>query len=73
MAYTRPHEFDEIVIGRINDYIRENNLSSQKICEATGFTYQQLYQLLHRNQLIKLREYVLLCEAFNEPLEAFLR
>ena len=73
MANTLKHDFDDIVIGRINAYIKENNLSYQKIGEATGLTYQQLYQLLHRNQLIKLREYVLLCEAFKEPLEAFLR
>lgn len=71
MAYTKQHDFDEEVVRRINAYIKENDLSYQKIAEETGLTYQQLYQLLHFNRIIKLREYTLLCEAFQEPLGYF--
>ena len=72
MAYTREHSFDEAVIDRINSYIVENGLSHRKIAEAAGMTYSQLYQLRHKNQTIKLREYVALCKAFDEPLQRFL-
>ena len=72
MAYTKDHSFDESVIDKINDYIEINNLSHNKIAKAAGMTYNQLYQLRHKNQCIKLREYVSLCRAFNEPLEKFL-
>ena len=72
MAYTKEHNFDRAVIFRINSYIKENKLSHRKIAEAAGMTYSQLYQLRHNNQIIKLREYVALCRAFNEPLERFL-
>lgn len=72
MAYTKDHSFDEGVIDRINAYIEENELSHKKIAEAAGLTYNQLYQLRHKNQCIKLREYVSLCEAFREPLEKFI-
>lgn len=70
--YTREHPFDEAVIDRINAYIEENNLSHSKVATAAGMTYQQFYQLRHKNQCIKLREYVRLCEAFNEPLTRFI-
>ena len=72
MAYTRKHEFDEAVVDRINAYIEENNLSHRKIAEAAGMSYQQLYQLRHKNQCIKLREYINLCKVFNEPFEKFI-
>ena len=72
MAYTKQHTFDEAVIDRINTYIEENNLSHQKVAEATGMSYQQLYQLRHKNNCIKLREYIRLCEAFKEPFERFI-
>lgn len=71
MAYTKKHTFDEKVIDRINEYIKENDLSLRNIADFSGLTYQQLYQMLHRNQLLKLREYVLLCQTFQEPLERF--
>lgn len=72
MAYTKKHPFDEKVIDKINDYIEKNNISHKKIAAEAGMTYSQLYQLRHKNQVIKLREYVSLCKAFNEPLEKFL-
>lgn len=72
MIDTKKHQFDERVIDRINNYIEENNLSSKKIAAQAGMSYQQLYQLRHKNQCIKLREYVNLCKAFNEPFERFI-
>ena len=72
MACTKKHLFDEAVIERINAYIEENNLSHTKVAEAAGMTYMQLYQLRHKNQCIKLREYIRLCEVFNEPFERFI-
>lgn len=72
MAYTKKHSFDEAVIDRINYYIDDNKLSHKKIASAAGMTYSQLYQLRHKNQTIKLREYVALCRAFNEPFERFI-
>lgn len=72
MGYIKSHSFDEAVVDRINSYIEENDLSHKKVAEATGMTYQQLYQLRHKNQCIKLREYIKLCEAFNEPFEKFI-
>lgn len=72
MPYTKRHPFDEGVIDRINAYIEENNLSHKKIAEAAGMTYNQLYLLRNKNQIIKLREYVRLCQVFNEPFEKFL-
>jgi transcriptional regulator with XRE-family HTH domain len=73
MPYTNNHSFDEAVIDRINDYIESNNLSIKKVAVATGMSYQQLYQLLHKNRCIKLREYIRLCKAFNEPVDAFVK
>ena len=72
MPITKKHRFDEVVVGRINDYISKNNLSLNKIADATGMTYAQLYQMTRFNQTIKLREYVALCRAFNEPFERFI-
>ena len=72
MALVKEHTFDESVINKINAYIEDNNLSHKKIAEAAGMTYNQLYQLRHKNQCIKLREYVSLCKTFNEPFERFL-
>ena len=72
MIDTTKHPFDEKVIDRINDYIEQNNLSNKKIAAMSGMTYQQLYQLRHKNKCIKLREYVNLCKAFNEPFERFI-
>ena len=72
MPYTKKHPFDERVIDRINDYIKENNLSMKKIAAEAGMTYSQLYQLLHKNQVIKLMEYVNLCKAFKEPFDKFI-
>lgn len=72
MAYIKDHSFDEAVIDRINAYIEDNRLSHKKVAAAAGMTYSQLYQLRHKNQTIKLREYVALCNAFNEPFERFI-
>jgi len=72
MPYTRKHPFDERVIDRINAYIKENNLSIRKIAAESGMTYQQVYQMLNKKQLIKLREYVSICKAFREPFDKFL-
>lgn len=72
MPYTRKHPFDERVVDRINAYIKENNLSIKKIAAESGLTYQQLYQLLNKRQMIKLREYVSICRAFKEPFEKFI-
>lgn len=72
MAYTREHPFDEAVMDRINDYIDQNGLSHSKIAKKAGMTYQKLYQLRHHRMVLKLREYVKLCEAFNEPLDKFI-
>jgi transcriptional regulator with XRE-family HTH domain len=73
MPYIKPHKFDEKVIERINEYISMNDLSHKKIAEEAGMTYQQFYQLRHKNQTIKLREYIKLCDAFNEPYEYFVQ
>lgn len=72
MPYTRKHPFDEKVVARINDYIRYYNFSLRKIAEKSGMTYQQLYYLLNNKQVIKLHDYVRLCEAFDEPFNKFL-
>ena len=72
MPRVKKFDFDEAVIARINNYIEENNLSHKKIAEASGMTYQQLYQIRKQNQYLKLREYVALCKAFNEPFDKFL-
>ena len=72
MPYTRKHPFDERVIDMINAYIKENNLSIRKIAAESGMTYQQVYQMLNKKQLIKLREYVSICKAFREPFDKFL-
>jgi len=72
MAYTKDHPFDKEVVSRIRTYIEENNLSLPKIATASGMPYQRLYHLLYNSQLIKLREYVVLCQTFKEPLEFFI-
>ena len=72
MPYTRPHVFDEAVIDKINAYMKQNDLSLKKTAAAANMTYSQLYQLLHKNMVIKLREYVALCKAFDEPFEKFI-
>lgn len=69
---TKKHEFDGFVIDKINSYIYFHDLSLPKIANEAGLSYQNLYQLLHKNQTIKLREYVALCTAFEEPLDYFL-
>ena len=71
MAYTREHPFDEAVIDRINEYIEKNGLSHSKIAKKAGMTYQKLYQLRHHRMVLKLREYVKLCEVFDEPFDKF--
>ena len=73
MPYTKKHDFDELVIDRINDYIKENHLSPNKIAKAAGMNYQQLYRLRNKAVCIKLREYVNLCQVFREPFEKFLK
>ena len=72
MPYTRQHLFDEAVIDNINSYIEEQNLSHSKIAKASGLSYQQLYQIRHKHQRLKLTEYVKLCKAFDEPLDKFI-
>ena len=71
MGYTKPHTFDKEVIRRIREYIDKNNLSLPKIAKASGVPYQRLYHLLYGSQLIKLREYVALCNTFDEPFDFF--
>lgn len=71
MAYTKQHSFDRAVINRMRSYIEGNNLSLSKIAKASGIPYQRLYHLLYNSQLIKLREYVALCQTFKEPLDFF--
>lgn len=73
MGYTKEHRFDEKVVDRINGYIRENMLSLSAIATKAGMTYNQLYQMLHKNQLIKLREYVMVCKALGVPLDFFVK
>lgn len=73
MSYTKPHTFDKEVVQRISDYIEKNNLSLPKIASASGMPYQRLYHLLYNSALIKLREYVALCETFHEPLDYFVK
>lgn len=72
MAYTKQHSFDKEVVRRLRAYIEENNLSLSKIASASGMPYQRLYHLLYNSQLIKLREYVVLCQTFKESLDFFL-
>lgn len=73
MGYYKDHPFDKEVVRRINEYIKKNNLSIPKIAASSGIPYQRLYHLLYNSQLIKLREYVALCETFDEPLEYFVK
>ena len=72
MGYTKEHPFDREVVKRIAAYIEKNNLSLSKIANASGMPYQRLYHLLYNSQLIKLREYVALCQTFNEPFDYFI-
>lgn len=71
MSYTKKHEFDEKVVDRINAYIEEHSMSLSKVAEKAGLSYNQLYQVLHKNQLLKLREYLKICNAFGVPAEKF--
>lgn len=73
MSYTKEHPFDKEVVKRISAYIEKHNLSLPKIASASGMPYQRLYHLLYNSQLIKLREYVALCETFHEPLDYFIK
>ena len=72
MGYTRKHPFDREIVQRIAAYIDKNNLSLAKIAATSGMPYQRLYHLLYNSQLIKLREYVALCETFHEPFDYFI-
>jgi len=72
MGYYKEHPFDKEVVRRINEYIKDNNLSLPKIASASGIPYQRLYHLLYNSQLIKLREYVILCRTFKEPFDFFI-
>lgn len=64
--------FDTEVIRNIKTYIKVNNLSMRKTAEAAGMKYERLWSILTRNQGLKLKDYAALCEAFQEPLDAFI-
>lgn len=73
VSYTKKHPFDEMVIDKINDFMTENMLSLSLVANKAGMTYDRLYQLLHKNKLIKLKEYVDICDAFGVDLDFFVR
>ena len=73
MSYIKPHVFDEKVAERINVYIRRNGYRVSNIAEKAGFTYNQLYQILKKNQLIKLSDYIRICNALEVPFEKFVK
>lgn len=66
------NDFDNKVIQRINDYISYNGLSLSKIAKVMKMDYVSLWSLLNRTKSIKLKDYIGLCQAFNEPFEKFL-
>lgn len=72
MSYTKKHIFDETVVDKIYKYIKRNDYTIKAVAEKSGLTYNQLYQVLKKNQLIKLSDYVKICEALNVPLEEFI-
>ena len=65
-------EFDGVVIDKITKYIRMNDYSIMDVAKKAGYTYNQLYQILKKNQLIKLSDYVRICEALEVPFDEFL-
>ena len=73
MAYKKEHTTDNIIRQRIKAYIVENKLSMTKTAEAMGMSYQKFYHFLYDKRMIKLHEYITLCEILNEPFELFIR
>lgn len=73
MSYTRENKFDREIADRINDYIKSNGLSIRVTAEKAGMTYNGLYQILHKNQLMKLKDYVAICNALGVKLVYFLK
>ena len=72
MAIVKDHEFDKNVARRIKEYLKKNDYVQRKVAAECGMTMNQFYQMINNHQLIKLREYVAICNAVKEPLEFFL-
>lgn len=73
MSYTRENVFDRKVSDRISKYIKRNGLSIRVTAERAGMTYNGLYQTLHKNQLMKLKDYVAICKALDVDLDFFIK
>jgi transcriptional regulator with XRE-family HTH domain len=72
MPYKKEHKADEIIRQRIKDYIAVNKLSPTKIAREMGLNYQQFYHLLTDRRMLKLGEYIKLCQILNEPFDFFI-
>lgn len=72
MSYTNLHTFDETVVDRINKYLKDNKMSVQDVSNLMGMSYNRVYQMLRKNQLIKLREYIKLCNALRVSFDTFI-
>ena len=70
--YTKEHLFDSKIVDRINNYIKENMLSISLVAKKAGYTYNQLYQILHKNQLLKLEDYMIICDALGVDFNFFI-
>lgn len=64
--------FDQTVNKNINDYIIEHNYSLSKLAKASGINYPRLFNILKKNNSIKVGDYVAICKAVKEPFEFFL-
>ncbi len=63
---------DRIVIRKIKRYIEVNDISLNKLADASGISYHRLWTILNQSDTIKLKDYIAICEAFKEPFDLFI-
>lgn len=63
---------DRIVIRKIKRYIEVNDISLNKLADASGISYHRLWTILNQSDTIKLKDYIAICEAFQEPFDLFI-
>ena len=63
---------DKKVIQKIKEYIEVNDISLNKLADASGITYHRLWSILNQSDTIKLKDYIAICQAFQEPFDLFL-
>ena len=66
-------KFDGVVIRRIKDYCKVNDISLGKLADEAGLSQNQIYYISTGRQRLTLDMYVRICKALREPFSYFLK